>query len=129
MTISIIFCIRYSRLFSVYLKKHGGNTDNLSIRVYVKKIENRITFKIKRGYNLELLANETIKLLGSTENMISKNRSVENVPYLEIAEVALIHCNIASSDYQYDSRILCTFVPNKPFGNLLEITPTDSVFL
>ena len=78
----IIFFIRYSRLFWVYLKKHEENTDNSSIRIYVYKIENRIRFTIKSGYYLELLTTETIKLLGSTENKITKDKNGENVPHL-----------------------------------------------
>ena len=52
-----------------------------------------------------------------------------NVPHLEITEVVLIHCNIVNNDYQQDSRVLYTFVPNKPFGSLLEISPTNQIFL
>ena len=77
---------------------------------------------------LELLTPETIKLLGSTENKITKNKNGENVPHLEIAEVVLVHCNIAN-DYQQDSRILYTIVSNKPFGSLLEIYLTNHIFL
>ena len=51
------------------------------------------------------------------------------VPYLEITEVVLVHCHILNNDYQQDSRVLYTFVPNKPFGNLLEIYPTNHIFL
>ena len=54
--------------FEYFIKKHETVTDNPPIRIYVNKIENRITFKIKTGYYLELLAPETMKLLGSTEN-------------------------------------------------------------
>ena len=72
-TRSIILNIRYSRLFWVYLKKHNENIDNLSIRIYVNKIKNRITFKIKTGYYLELLTSETMKSLGSTKNKTSKD--------------------------------------------------------
>ena len=61
--------------FEYILKKHSENVDNLSIRIYVSKIENRITFKIKSGYYLELLTPETMKLLGSTKNKITKDRS------------------------------------------------------
>ena len=67
-------------------------------------------------------------LLGSTENKIANDKNGENVPHLEITEVALVHCNIVNNDYQQDSRILYTFVPNKPFGNLLEISPKSYVF-
>ena len=78
----IIFYIRYSILFWVYLKKHGENTDNPSIKIYIYKIENSITFKIKIGYYLELLSPEAMKLLGSTENKINKNKNDENVSHL-----------------------------------------------
>ena len=70
-----------------------------------------------------------MKLLGSTENKITKDKNGENVPHLEITEVILVHCNIVNNDYQQDSRVLYTFVPNKPFGSLLEISPTNHIFL
>ena len=60
--------------FEYILKKHGENINNPSVRIYVNKIENRITFKIKTGYSLELLTPETMKLLGSTENKITKDK-------------------------------------------------------
>ena len=97
--------------------------------MYINRIENRITFKIKSGYYLELLTPETIKLLGSTESKITKDKNGENVPHLEVVELVLVHCNLVTNDYQQDSRILYTFVPNKTFGNLLEISPTNHVFL
>ena len=50
------------------------------------------------------------------------------VPYLEITEVVLVHCHILNNDYEQDSRVLYTFVPNKPFGSLLEISPTNRIF-
>ena len=103
--------------FEYILKKHWENTNEPSIQIYVNKIENRITFKIKNGYSLELLTKETMKLLGSTENKITKDKNGENVPHLEITEVVLVHCNIFNNDYQQDSRVLYTFVPNKPFGS------------
>ena len=70
-----------------------------------------------------------MKLLGSTKNKITKDKSGENVPHLEITEVVLLHSNIVNNDYQQDSRILYTFVPNKPFGSLLGISPTNHIFL
>ena len=70
-----------------------------------------------------------MKLLGSTKNKINKGKNGENVPHLEIAEVLLVHCNILNNDYQQDSRVLYTFVPNKPFGSSLEISPTNNIFL
>ena len=110
-------------------KKHSGSVDNPSIRIYVNKIENRITFKIKSGYYLELLSPETMKLLGSTVSKINKDHNGENVPHLEVVEVVLVHCNLVNNDYQQNSRILFTFVPNKSFGSLLEISPANHVFL
>ena len=70
-----------------------------------------------------------MKLLGSTKNKIIKDERCENLPLLEIAEVILVHCNIVNNDHQQDSRVLYTFVPNKPFGSLLEISPTNHIFL
>ena len=70
-----------------------------------------------------------MKLLGSSENKITKDKNGENTPHFEITEVALVHCNIVNNDYQQDSRVLYTFVPNKPFGSLLEISLTNHVFL
>ena len=115
--------------FEYILKKHGEDIDEPSVQIYVNKVENRITFKIKKGYSLELLTPETMKLLGSTENKITKDKNGENVPHLEITEVVLVHCNIVNNDYQQDSRVLYTFVPNKPFGSLLKISPTNHIFL
>ena len=68
--------------FEYILKKHSENVDNPSIRIYVNKIENRITFKIKSGFYLELLPPETMKLLGSAESKITKDKNGENVPHL-----------------------------------------------
>ena len=70
-----------------------------------------------------------MKLLGSTKNKITKDKNGENVPHLEITEVVLVHCNIVNNDYQQDSRVLYTFVSNKLFGSLLEISPTNHIFL
>ena len=70
-----------------------------------------------------------MELLGSTKKKITKNKNGEYVPHLEITEVVLVQYNIVNNDYQQDSRVLYTFVPNKPFGTLLEISPTNHIFL
>ena len=70
-----------------------------------------------------------MKLLGSTESKITKDKNSENVPHLEITEVVFVHCNIINNDYQQDSIVLYTFVPNKSFGSLLEIPPANHIFL
>ena len=90
----IISCISYSWLFCVYLKKHGENTVNRSVRTYINKMGNRITFKIKAWYYLELLTPGRMELLGSTKTKITKSENNENVPHLSITEVLLVHCNI-----------------------------------
>ena len=88
--------------FEYILKKHSEYVDNPSIRIYVNKIENRITFKIINGYYLELLTPETMKLLGSTKGKITKDKNGENVLHLEIVGLVLVHCNIVNNDYQQD---------------------------
>ena len=115
--------------FEYILKKHSESVDNPPIRIYVNRIENRITFKIKSGYYLELLTPETMKLLGSAEHEITRDKNGENVPRLEVVELVLVHCNLVNDDYQQDSRILYAFVPSKTFGSLSEISPTNHVFL
>ena len=92
--------------FEYILEKHGENIDKPSVKIFINKIQNTITFKIKNRHSLELLTPETMILLGSTENKIPKDKSVENVPHLEITEVVLFHCNILNNDYQQDSRVL-----------------------
>ena len=109
--------------FEYILKIDKEKIDNASIRISVNEIENRISFKIKTGYYLELLTPETMKLLGSTENKITKDENDENIPHLKITELILVHCNIVNNDCQQDSRVLYTFAPKKPFGSLLEISP------
>ena len=70
-----------------------------------------------------------MKLLGSTKNILTKDKNGENVPHLEIAGVVLVHCNIVNNDYQEELRLLHTFVPNKSFGQLLDISPKNFTFL
>ena len=96
--------------FEYILKNHGDETVNSSIRIYVNKIKNRITFKIKTGYYLEHLATETKKLLGSIKSKITKNKNIENVPNLQITELALIHYNIINKKYQRSLRVIYAFV-------------------
>ena len=70
-----------------------------------------------------------MKLLGSTKNKIAEDENGENVPHLEITKVVLVHCNMVNNDYQQDSRALYTFVPNKSFGSLLDVSPSNHIFL
>ena len=100
--------------------KHGENTDKPSVQNYVNNIENRFTFKTKNRYSLVLLTHEAMKLLGSTENNITEDKNGEKLPRLKITEVVLVYCNIVNNDM---------FFPNKPFCSLLEISPTNHIFL
>ena len=70
-----------------------------------------------------------MKLLGSTKSKITKDKNGENIPYLEITEVVLIHCNVVNNSYQQNSRILHTFITNKSLGQLLDISPKNFIFL
>ena len=93
------------------------------VQIYANKIKNRIVFKIKTGYKLELLILETMKFLGSTKKIVDKDENSENVPKLKSVEVALVHCNLVKNDYQHASKVLFNFAPNKKFGQLLNISP------
>ena len=70
-----------------------------------------------------------MKLLGSTDSKITKDKNGQNVSHLEVVELVLVHCSLVNNDYQQDSRILFTFVPNNTVGSLLEVSPTNHVFL
>ena len=95
------------------MKKHETICENAPILIYANTINNRIIFKIKSGYKLELLSKETMKLLGSTKDTIDAEKDNENVPKLENVEVVLGHCNLVNNAYQQHSRVLFTFVPTK----------------
>ena len=125
----IMFYIWISDHFEYILKKHGEKTINPPIKICIDKIENRITFKIKTWYYLQFLTPETTKLLGSTKSKITKDNNCENVSYLEITEIILIHCNVVNNSYQQNSRVLYTCDPNKSFGELLDISPETFIFL
>ena len=109
--------------FEFIIKKHKTLTENPSIQIYPNKMKNRIVFKIKTGYKLELLTPETMRLLGSTKKDVDKDKDGENVPKLESVEVVLVHCNLVKNYCQYSSKVLFSFVPNKQFGQLINISP------
>ena len=111
------------------MKKHETITNTAPILIYANKINNRIVFKIKTGYKLELLSKETMKLLGSTSDTVDSDKDSENVPRLENVEVVLVHCNLVNNSYQQASRVLFTFVPNKQYGQLISISPYTLIFL
>ena len=109
--------------FEFIIKKHETLTENPPIQIYPNKIKNRIVFKVKTGYKLELLSPETMKLLESTKKDVDKDKDGEDVPKLESVEVVLVHCNLVNNSYQQASKVLFTFVPNKQFGQLITISP------
>ena len=76
------------------------------------------------------MSKETIKLLGRTKKVITKDKNGENVPKLEIIDVILImHCNIVKNNCQHTSKVLLTFVPDKQFGQLITIVPHSLTML
>ena len=115
--------------FEYIIKKHETIADTAPILIYGNKINNRIVFKIKSRYKLELLSKETMKLLGSTSNTIDADKDSENVPRLENVEVVLVHCNLVNNSYKQASIVLFTFVPNKQYGQLICILPRALIFL
>ena len=110
------------------IKKHETIGENAPILIYANTINNRIVFKVKSGYKLELLSKETMKLLGSTSSIIDADKNSEKVPRLKNVEVVLVHCNLVNNSYQQYSRVLFTFVPTKRYGQLISISPHSLVF-
>ena len=99
------------------------------MQIYTNKIKNRIIFKIKIGCKLKLLSNETMTLLGSTKKDVHQEKDGEDVPKLESVEVVLVHCNLVNNNYQQASKVLFTFVTNKQFGQLINISPHSLTML
>ena len=86
-------------------------------------------FKIKDGYKLELQTPETMKLFGSTKKLIDKTKIGEKVPSLEVVEVLFVQFNSVDNRYQQKSEVLYTFTPNKSYAYLLNVEPSNFVFL
>ena len=105
--------------FEFIIKKHETLIENPPIQIYPNKVKNRTVFEIKTGYKLELLTPETMKLLGSTRKDVDSDKNSENVP----VEVVLVHCNLVKNDYQHSSKVLYSFVLNKHFRQLINISP------
>ena len=115
--------------FQFIIKKYETLTENPPIQIYPNKIKTRIVFKIKARYKLESLFPETMKLLGSTRKDVDKDEDGKDVTKLESVEVVLVHCNLVNNNYQQASKALFTFVPNKQFGNLINISPHSLTML
>ena len=112
--------------FEFIIKKHETLTENSPVQIYRNEIKNRIVFKINTGHKLELLSPETMKLLGSTKKDVDRVKYAEDVPILESVEVVLVHCNLVNNNYQQTLKVLFTFVPNKQFGQLINMSPHSS---
>ena len=115
--------------FEFFIKKQETLTENPSIKVYPNKIKNRIIFKVKTGFKLELLTPETMKWLGSTSKDADKDKNGKDALKLEFVEVVLVYCYLANNSYQQVSKVLLTFVPNKQFGQLITISPYELTML
>ena len=98
--------------FEYTIKRHETIADNLLVQIYINKIKNRIVFKIKTGYKLELLPPETMKLLGSTKKDVDQDKDGEDAPMLESVEVALVHYNLVNKNYQQASKVLFLYQIN-----------------
>ena len=115
--------------FEYIIKKHETIADVYPVLIYVNEINNRIVFKIKSGYQLELLSKETMRLLGSSTDAIDGDKSSELVPKLESVDLVLLHCNLVNNSYQQASKVLFTFVPNKKYGQLITVSPETLIML
>ena len=115
--------------FEYIIKKHGTIADVSPVLIYVNEINNRIVFKIKSGYKLELLSKETMKLLGSLTDTIDGDKNSELVPKVESVDLVLVHCNLVNNSYQQAPKVLFTSVPNKKYGQLITVSPEMLVML
>ena len=85
--------------------------------------------KIKDGYKLELGTPKTIKLFDSTKKLMDKTKKLQKVPSIEVVEVVLVQCNLVDNQYQQKPELLYTFTPNKSYAYLLNVEPSNLVFL
>ena len=115
--------------FEYIIKKHETIADVSPVLIYVNKINNRIVFKIKSGYKLELLSKETMRLLGSLADTIDGDKNSELVPKLESIDLVLVHFNLVNNSYQQASQVLFTFVPNTKYGQLISVSPETLIML
>ena len=110
-------------------KKHETLIIVPSIHVYINRVNNRLLFKIKVRYKLELQTLETMALFGSTEKIIDKTKNGEKVLRLEAVEVVLVQCSLVNNQYQQNSEVLYTFTPNKSYAYLLNVEQSNLDFL
>ena len=115
--------------FEFIMKKHETITDeNYPIRIYCNYIKNRIVFKIKTGYKLELSTNETMELLGDG-SIIDRDKNSNSLSQLEIFTTVLVNCNIVEKQYQQANKVIYSFISDKSFGQLISIHPSSLIKL
>ena len=110
------------------IEKHETLTTILPINVYINRINDRLLFKIKDRFKLELQTPETVKLFRSTKKIDDK-KDGENMPSLEVVEVVLVQCNLVDNQYEHKPEVLYTFTLNKFYAYLLSVEPSNLVFL
>ena len=115
--------------FEFIIKKYETLAQNSAVQICSNKIKNRIVFKIKTGYKLELLSQETLKLLGSAKTDVDQDKDGKDGPKLESVEVVLVHYNLVNNNYQQAWKVFFTFVLNKQFGQLINIAPHTLIML
>ena len=115
--------------FEFIIKKHETLAENPPVQIYPNKIKNRIVFRVKTRYKLELLSLETKKLLGSTKKDVDQDKDGEHIPKLESVEVVSVNCNLVNNNYQQASKLLLTFLPNKQFRQLINIAQYSLIML
>ena len=115
--------------FEFIIRKHETLAENPPVQIYPNKIKNRIVFRVKTRYKLELLSLETMKLLGSTKKDVDQDKDGEHVPKLESVEVVSVNCNLVNNNYQQASKLLLTFLPNKQFRQLINIAQHALIML
>ena len=115
--------------FEYIIKKHETIAKVSPVLIYVNEINNRIVFKIKSGYKLELLSKEMMRLLGNSAGTIDGDKNRELVPKLESVDFVLVHCNLVNNSYQQASKVLFTFVTNKKYGQLITVSPESLIML
>ena len=110
--------------FLKIINKHEkiGTNEESAILMYTNDVGNRLNFKIKTGYKLELLTKETQRLLGDGP-LIDKGKNSKNVPQLDQVEYVLLHCNLLENEYLQNSQLLYELVPDKKFGQLISVNP------
>ena len=111
------------------IKKHETLPNNSSFQTYINRIKKQLVRKIKDGCNVELQRPKTMIIFGSTKNLMDKTKNGENVPSLEVVEVALVQWNLVDKQYQQNSEVLHTFSSSKSDTDLLNVEPRNLMFL